>query len=252
MLIPAAVAIVFALSRRYLPPPSTVAFTEEEAGEFSRLQWAVGTAMLVVASLFGYFSYKALCWANSYLAFGAATSPFTLLPSRSTWFFLPFFGAICLTWEMTLRLWKLVGNPLRAFKYESWTNSKAGFDATRVLRIFILVVELPISIATVLALPIHTSIGDMEIKIGHFAALHQTKQSYSEVRTITVTEGLRLRDGSLKNRPAIVLDFSDGTRWSSADNRDPEKSINQTLLSFLEEKTKLLARYIDAFSFGAA
>jgi hypothetical protein len=67
-----------------------------------------------------------------------------------------------------------------------------------------------------------------------------------------VTDGLRLRDGSLQKRPAITLSFENGTRWSSADNRDPEKSIDQSLLNFLEEKTHLSAAHLDAFLFGFA
>jgi hypothetical protein len=167
------------------------------------------------------------------------------------WFFLPFFGALCISWEITLRIWKLIGSPLRALKYESWSNAKTGFNATRLLRIFALTIGLPIAIATILALPIHTSIGETGVEIGHFAAIRPTDCSYSAVRGITVVDGLRLRDGSLEKRPAIVLDFSDGTRWSSADNRDPEKTIDEALLTFLQEKTKLPFQHIDAFPFGS-
>jgi hypothetical protein len=249
-LIPAAIAIVFAVSRRYLPPPSTVAVSQQEADEFSRLQWAVGLAMVIVGGVFGYCSYKALAWTNSYLAFHGENARFTLLPGPWTWGFLPFFGVLCLAWEMTLRLWKLVGDPLRVLKYEIWSNTKSGFNATRVLRIFALTIELPIAIATVLALPIHTSIDDMGIEIGHFGALQPARRVYSEVRSITVVDGLRLRDGSIQRRPAIVLEFSDGTRWSSSDNRDPQKSIDQDLLDFLQEETRLPAEELDAFPFG--
>jgi hypothetical protein len=191
-----------------------------------------------------------LFWANSYVAFRAANASFILLPSPWIWVFLPLIGALCLAWEITLRLWSLVGSPLRTAKYESWSNTKAGFDCTRVLRIFALTIELPIAIATVLALPIHTSIDDMGIEIGHFGALQPTKRVYSEVRSITVVDGLRLRDGSIQRRPAIVLEFSDGTRWSSSDNRDPQKSIDQDLLDFLQEETRLPAEELDAFPFG--
>lgn len=249
-LIPAAIAIVFALSRRYLPPSPTVSVTQWEADEFSRLQWPVGVAMLMVGGLFGYSTYKALFWTNSYLAFRAVNASFTLLPSPWIWFFLPFFGALCLAWEMTLRLWKLVGNPLQSVKYESWSSAKSGFNATRVLRTFALTIGLPIAIATVLVLPIHTSIGDMGMEIGHFGALEPTKRVYSEVRSISVVDGLRLRDGSLQKRPAIVVGFSDGTRWWSSNNRDPQKSIDQALLDFLQAKTQLPVEQMDAFPFG--
>jgi hypothetical protein len=106
--------------------------------------------------------------------------------------------------------------------------------------------------ATLLALPIHTSINDAGLSVGHFGTFRSTRYRYSDVTKITVTDGLRLRDGSLQKRPAITLGFENGTRWSSADNRDPEKSIDQSLLNFLEEKTHLSAAHLDAFPFGSA
>ena len=57
--------------------------------------------------------------------------------------------------------------------------------------------------------------------------------------------------GTLRNRPAIVLDFDDGDRWSSADNRDPQREIDLKILNFLQGKTKLPVRYLDAYPFGA-
>jgi hypothetical protein len=32
---------------------------------------------------------------------------------------------------MVLGMWRLIGDPSKARRYESWSNSKAGFDATR-------------------------------------------------------------------------------------------------------------------------
>jgi len=252
LLVPVAVALVFALSRRYLPVSSKLSFTERDAKEFSRLQWVVGAAMLSVGCVFGLLSYKALLWANAAMAGRDPSRHFLILPGHWIWFFLPFFGAICLAWEITLRLWRLLGDPVQARKYESWSNFKAGFNATRVLQIMIVTMEVPIAIATLLALPIHTSIDDAGLSVGHFGTLHSTRYRYSDVTKITVTEGLRLRDGSLQKRPAITLDFGNGTRWSSADNRDPEKSIDESLLNFLEEKTHLSAAHLDAFPFGSA
>jgi hypothetical protein len=103
-----------------------------------------------------------------------------------------------------------------------------------------------------LALPIHTTIDASGLTIGHFAKLKAQHHEYAEIRTITVTQGLRTRDGRFQSRPAIVVDFSDGGRWSSADNRDPQKSIDQDLLAFLQAKTGLSVKYIEAFPFGKA
>lgn len=207
--------------------------------------------MIVVATLFGLTSYEALVWTNRELILRDAPSVFLILPDRWIWFFFPLFGAICLTWELTLRLWILLGDESQARKYETWSNSKTGFNTTRVLRIMAFLIALPIGLATLLALPIHTSLNNAGLTIGHFGTLTARYHPYSDVRGITVTQGLRLRDGTLQKRPAVVLDFADGDRWSSADNRDPQRKIDSTLLSFLQARTGLPVNYIVAFPFGS-
>lgn len=233
-----------------MPANKLLRVDQSDASRFSQLQWLVGGAMVAVGTSFGFGSYSLLIWANRAWASPDAASVFQVLPDHSTWFFFPFFGAICLAWEMTLRLWIVFGNASQARLYESWSNAKTGFNATRVLRLIALVIVAPIGLLTLLAVPIHTSIGAEGLTIGHFGAISPGFYSYSDVREITVTKGIRLRDGSLQRRPAIVLEFTDGTRWSSADNRDPQDSIDQSLLSFLQSHTGLPITYIDAFPFG--
>jgi hypothetical protein len=249
--VPVAIAVVFSLARRFMPPPRSETITFEDARRFSRLQWLIGGIMIVVAILVGLASYEAFVWMNRTLASRDGVSEFLLLPNHWIWFFFSFFGAICLTWELTLCLWILLGDRSQAQKYETWSNDKTGFNATRVLRLMIFVIALPIGLATLLALPIHTSLSETGLRIGHFGTLTPRYHPYSEVRGITVTQGLRLRDGTLQNRPAIVLDFADGDRWSSADNRDPQRGIDPRMLNFLQGKTNLPVRYLDAYPFGA-
>jgi hypothetical protein len=168
------------------------------------------------------------------------------------WCFSPGLIALGLSYELTLRLWTFIEHSPRPRKFESWTSSTAGFDTLRALRILVLTLGIPGLIVTLLALPIHTCITNTGLSIGHFAHITMVEHPYSDVRNITVTLGIRLRNGSLERWPAIVLDFQDGTRWSSGDNRDPEPAINEQLLQFLVAKTGLTPRYIDAFPFGKA
>jgi hypothetical protein len=175
-----------------------------------------------------------------------------ILSTHAIWEILAVFGAICLSWEITRRLWRMFGNPLQALKYETWSNSKARFDATRLLQLMGITLVLPTAVAIILALPIHTSFSDERISIGHYGTIRAKRYRYSDITKITVTKALRLRDGSLKKRPTITLDFVDGYRWSSSDNRDPDKSIDQALLDLLEEKTHLAIVSLDAFPFGSA
>ena len=60
------------------------------------------------------FAYRAGKRRDDSLEGPVSDGTLVLLASRWIWFFLLFFGALCLAWEMTLRIWKLVGNPLRA------------------------------------------------------------------------------------------------------------------------------------------
>jgi hypothetical protein len=92
---------------------------------------------------------------------------------------------------------------------------------------------------------------DVEMNVGRFGTFKPRLYRYSDVRRITVTRGLRTRRGDFIEPSAIGLDFANGDRWSSADNRPFEKSLDMALLNFLQSKTGLQVEYIDAFPFGA-
>lgn len=56
---------------------------------------------------------------------------------------------------------------------------------------------------------------------------------------MTIIEGFRNRDGKLTRRAGIVIDFSDGNRWSSADYGDFRAGVDPALADFLQGKTHL-------------
>ena len=117
--IPVAVAAAFSLARRYMPANEMRRVNESDASRFSQLQWVVAGSMVALGVTFGFASYALLVWANRALASRDAGSVIQLLPDHWIWFFFPFFGALCLTWEMTLRLWILFGDASQARLYES-------------------------------------------------------------------------------------------------------------------------------------
>lgn len=247
--VPIAVALVFFLARRLLPATSIAEVTMEDAERFSQLQWLIAGRMIGIGVVFAFTAYEALLLANKTLALRDGPSLYLIIPSRWMWFFFPFFGALCLTWEIALRAWTLIGDKIEAHKYESWSNAKTGFNATRVLRLMTLAIALPIGFISLMALPMHTSINETGIRIGHFAALTATYRSYSDIRKIVVVKGMRLRDGRVQKRPSIILSFADGSSWSSADNRDPQPAIDSGLLTFLQNRTVLPVEYVDALTF---
>jgi hypothetical protein len=250
--IPAVVLVVFAAGRRYLPLKTHAKYGQEDAQRFSRLRWGATFAMIGVAAAFTTLSYFILASANQLLASGGDKANFVLLPSPWMWAIFPFFGGITICWEITLQIWRRIGDSSLASRYESWSNQKVGFDATRLLRFMTLTLAMPMGMATVLALPIHTSISESGFRIGHFGSLRATQHNFSEIKRILVTDSLRLRDGSLQRRPAINVYFSDGSKWSSADNREPDPAVNKSLLEFIEERTNLPAEHMVALPFGSA
>jgi len=170
------------------------------------------------------------------------------LPQTAIWWFLPGFAALTLAWEITLGAWSLIGDKKEVALYNYWSTAKAGFDATRVLRIMAIVIVLPIAILTALALPEHVALGREEIRARGYGLSGVRTYRYSDARRITVIDGFRNRDGTLVKRAGVVLDFSDGRRWSSADISDFKPTVDPKLFDFLQTSVGLQPQYADAES----
>jgi hypothetical protein len=246
--IPALVAIVFGLARRYAPPSaksSSLPSLEELEARFSVTQWIVAAAMIGIGLLIFMTLHEMLVSTNRYLADMDGPAAFILLPQSAIWWFLPGFAALTLTWDLTLWAWSLVGSKQAALQYEYWTNVKAGFNATRILRIMTAGIVFPIAVLTVLALPWHDSLQEIVI-ISHGYGLKQARRSdYSSARTLAVIEGFRNRDGELTRRAGCVLYFADGSKWSSAGIGNFVSTVDPAILSFLEHKTGLQPVYAE-------
>jgi len=249
--IPAIVLAVFALARRYFPasPAPTPGWSVEELSRrFAFKQWLVGASMLLIGGALAWGIHSLLVNLNQFAAALDGLSDFVLLPQTAIWWFLPGFAALTLVWEITLGIWSIIGDRNEVMLYNYWTTSKAGFDSTRGLRIMALVIVLPIAVLTALEIPAHSSLGRDEIRARGFGFGGTQVYRYSEARKLTVMQGFRNRDGSLVKRAGVVLDFSDGRRWSSADIGDFKPNVDPKLVSFLQAKTGLRPEYAVAES----
>jgi hypothetical protein len=240
--IPLVVAVCFALARKYLKPSARLSESQLSAldGRFQQTKWMVGTSMIAVAILFAWTTHYLFVSLNQYLAAsdGLEASLF-LWPQTAIWWFFPGFGAVALCWEITLRLWSAFGDGDTARSYRFWSDARAGFECTRVLRWMALVVALPIGVFTVLALPIHTALRQQDIRVCGYAWAACETFEYSKVVRMTQIEGFRDRAGKLHHHPGIVLDLADGRRWSSSDIGDFSESVDPALSTYLIEHTGL-------------
>jgi hypothetical protein len=53
---------------------------------------------------------------------------------------------------------------------------------------------------------------------------------------MTTFRGYAARDGRFVPRAGVMVYFSDGRRWNSADANDPQRTVEPALLSLLRQK----------------
>jgi hypothetical protein len=249
MVVPAAVLGVLGLLRKYLPArkrsPRAQSDPNRVPEEFRGTPWVVGISMPLVGLVFALLAHKALVTANQYFAEADGPVEFRLLPSSAIWWFFPGFAAVCLSWEITRLLWSLFDDRDRIARYVDWSNERAGFDATRAFRWMALLIAMPIGVATLLAIPLHSTLNDTDIVVGHYARLKRQVLPYSRARRLVLVDGFRDRSGKFTPRAGMIVDFTDGSRWSSSDNSDFKSEIDPDLIAFFQRKTGLPLEHVD-------
>jgi hypothetical protein len=213
-IIPAVVALTFAVCRRYIPAraKNTDSFSDIDAsGRSPYIGVLIGVSFVVVVTV----SFFALNGLNHLLANLDGSAEFTVLPGDYLWFFFPLFGGITMAWEVVLRLWAIFGDRKAAEAYRRWSDEKTGFRATSLLRWMIVGLALPIGVANALAIPMRASFMPTEMIVGRYAHVRPEHHPYSTVDRFEVIDGFLDRDGNFQSRPTVLLKFDDGSEWRS-------------------------------------
>ncbi len=241
-IVPLTVGVGFALARRYYPAKDDRTEVEELPDEvvasFEKLQWVVGASMVVVAAVLALSLHAGLVGINHYLSRAKSVDGIRLWPQTAIWWFFPVIASISLTWEITIRAWHFLGGK-DAYLYRAWSDFRAGFNATRVLRVLVLTVAAPIGIATILALPMHSTLRSSDIIECGYGFAGCRNLAYSDASRIVEIRGFRRTDGRFVNRAGIVVVYKDGRHWSSADWGNFARSVDPRVESFLISKTGL-------------
>ena len=200
-----AVAIVFALARKYAPPKvlSTAKenYSQEELNaRFRTTQWIVGISGFAVGGLLAWILYAVAVWLNRYWASLDGPADYVIWPQSAIWWFLPLFTPLALAWEITLQIWSLLGHRAEANLYGYWSGNSARFNSRKVLRWMGLLVVVPIAVFTFLAVSIHTTLRPNDIRDCGYAFTTCKTYSYADARRMI--DGFRNRDGSLPKGPA--------------------------------------------------
>lgn len=256
-IVPAAVVGGMALARKFFPARKTThAVVDLDSDElydrFMPLRSRIIGAMILIGVLFFFGTWKALGELNHFLAGLDGATAFYLQPQSAIWWFFPLFGALVLSWEVTLQIWARFSGHETVNLFSDWSNhssafwgvaSYPGMDSRRVLRWMALLIALPIGVFTVLALNMHATIGPDAIRDYGYAFKPCAVYRLVDVSRMTQIEGFGTKDGKLTRRAGGVLDFKDERRWSSAEWGDFKEAIDPALAEFLIEKTGLRMNY---------
>jgi hypothetical protein len=170
-LVPSAIAMSFALFRRMAPPRARMAGHRHDesqvpeplpTGVIGGAMWSVGIALAMF--------FFVLRGANHLWASFRGPSLLTQYAPQVIWCFFPGFAALSIPWPLTVWYLRRVGRWEEADSIQVAADSKSGFDSFQTMKWLSIGLAAPIAVVTLLAVPIHLSITDSEVRVGHYAS----------------------------------------------------------------------------------
>ncbi len=241
---PITIALSFALFRRMAPPHARMAghrYDESQIPEplspgiIGGAMWSVG---IVLAMFFFVFRGANHLWASF-----EGPSLLTQYPPQVIWCFFPGFAALSIPWPLTIWYLRRVGRWEEADSVQDAADSKGGFDSFRVMKWLAIGVVAPIAVVTLLAVPIHLSITDSEVRVGHFASLCPEIFPLNDARRLTIVD-VRTLNGSRSHQTRdLIVDFADGRRLRGNQVGDGGTSVQDDVMQLLIAKTGLTPKY---------
>jgi hypothetical protein len=239
------IALILGLFRRIAPPRSrleTRSYDQHQRPE-PLPTGAIGAAMWALG--FGFsLTFFLLRDANRLWGRAGGQSVLTLYPTPWIWFFLPLFSALAVPWPLTVWYLRKVGRNDEADSVADAADLRSGMDTFRVMKWLGIALIAPIAFFTLLAIPIHLSIGNSEARLGRYASFHTERFSFSEARRATLIDGYHLRNGSFHRRSDIVIDFADGRRLHGNAVGDGDTDVEESVVQLLLDKTGLLPAHV--------
>ena len=124
-------------------------------------------------------------------------------------------------------------------EYIAYSNRRYGFDYLRALRFVLLSLIVLLGIGNLLVLDAYSAFGEKTITINPFLSLGETEYSYTEVQTLKEVQVIAAPNGDLRLDPHFIIEFSDGTTWSSRYNGLGDHEDDREIMELVVEKTQL-------------
>ena len=123
-------------------------------------------------------------------------------------------------------------------------QATAGMNSFRAMKWLSIGVVGPIAFFTLLAIPIHLSISDSEVRVGHYARLESERFQFKEAKRLTIVDGYWLKDGSFRQAKDVIVDFADGRRLRGNQVGDGGTSVRDDVIQLLIAKTGLTPEHV--------
>jgi hypothetical protein len=226
-------------------------FTKEEieAYELKFAEWRTLIGLCYIPSGIAFFllSYFSLVALNRLCIASDGISGYHLSYQSAVWFFLPLFGSLSLCVEITMLVWTIFVGWRVVHLYCQWESlqpkryrgSHLYYDSRKVMNKFALFIAVPIGLATVLALGMHTTFTQDGIYEYGYAFKAPVFHSYRDVRHAALLEGFWGKHQKFIHKPSLVLDFSDGSRWAQTNWDDSNKEATTELIAILRKHTQV-------------
>jgi hypothetical protein len=230
-----AVPVVFALLRRAVPagtPPAGLPPLDVLRDRYAR--WEAAS----LVPIFGFTALLTFVFDRLFLTLAAAVLPragageLLLLPDRFLWALPALFLAIPASAIPTMLLYrKLLGD--RYPEYAAYGQVKAGFDVARVSRVLFVGAGLLSGALLLLGLDHYTRFGRDAVTINGFFGLGPVTHGYADVRAVRLVARFQAPNGNIVERPHLVLEFRDGSRWSTRNNGRPKNRAEDQAIAAL-------------------
>jgi hypothetical protein len=205
------------------------------SGMITSAMWSLA---LVLALLF-----FVLRGGNYFWAALEGPSILTQYAPQPIWCILPGFAAVTIPWPLTVWYLRRVGRWEEADSIEDAADRKGGMNSFRVMKWLSVGVVGPIALFTVLAIPVHFSVTDSEVRVGHYASVVTDSFPLSAARRLSVVNGYRLRDGRFHAAKDVIIDFSDGRRLRANQVGDGGTNVRADVMQLLIAKTGLIPEH---------
>jgi hypothetical protein len=194
--------------------------------------WAVAIGLAL-----SFFALRSL---NHWWASLDGPSLLTQYATPFLWCFFPGFAALAIPWPLTVWYLRKVGRREEADAIEDDSDSMGGGNSFRIMKWLCIWVVGPIALFTLPAIPIHLSITDSQVRVGHYASIRSESFRLKDARRLTIVDGYRLKDGSFQAAKDVLIDFSDGRRLRGNAVGDGGTSVPENVLRLLIAKSGLV------------